>query len=52
MKEKDNKWIQVGKIKVENVPQVNETLKEIENIEKFTRDLGEVLDNSKKRNQD
>lgn len=44
-----NKWIQVGKIEVGNATQINEMIKEIESIEKFTTDLGEVLDNSKNK---
>lgn len=52
LNEKKNKWIQVGKINAENAPELKETLKEIENLEKFTRDLGEVLDTNKNRNHD
>lgn len=49
LKNVGDKWIKVGKIKVEKDSQINEILKD--DIEKFTKDLGEALDTSKKKKE-
>lgn len=44
MGNKNNKWIQIGKIKVEDQSQMKEVLQEIEeDVKKIVKELGESL---------